>query len=78
MMGEKSSRIRISARKVLEGTRIGDSISTNGVCLTVVQLSDRGFEADVMAETYRRSNLGYAAKRKQGQPGKGTDTEYKT
>ncbi len=58
MMGEKSSRIRISARKVLEGTRIGDSISTNGVCLTVVQLSDRGFEADVMAETYRRSNLG--------------------
>ena len=32
---EKSSVLRIKGQKVLQGTRIGDSISTNGICLTV-------------------------------------------
>lgn len=59
--GEKSSRITIGAKKVLEGTKIGDSISTNGVCLTVTNLKGDSFEADVMAETLRRSNLGSLA-----------------
>ncbi len=53
----KSSRIRIRASTVLEGTRIGDSICTSGVCLTVTKLDGSCFEADVMAETMRRSNL---------------------
>ncbi len=56
--GEKSSRIRIKASVVLNGTRTGDSISTNGVCLTVAKLEKSCFEADVMGETLRRSNLG--------------------
>lgn len=56
--GGKSSRLRIRAKTVLEGTQIGDSISTCGVCLTVTALDGNGFEADVMAETLRRSNLG--------------------
>lgn len=56
--GEKSSRIRIKADKVLENTKLGDSISTNGVCLTVNHLGKNIFEADVMAETMRRSKLG--------------------
>ena len=59
--GEKSSRITIGAKKVLEGTKIGDSISTNGVCLTVTSLKGDSFEVDVMAETLRRSNLGSLA-----------------
>ena len=53
-----SGSIAIKARKVLEGTRIGDSIAVNGVCLTVVSLRPDGFTADVMAETIRRTSLG--------------------
>lgn len=56
--GEKSSKLLINARKVLQQTKIGDSICTNGVCLTVTNLTHRYFEADVMAETLRCSNLG--------------------
>lgn len=50
--------IDISAKLVLEGTKIGDSIAVNGVCLTVTTLRADGFTADVMPETMRRSNLG--------------------
>lgn len=52
-----SGKISIQARRVLEGTKIGDSIAVNGVCLTVVSLQPDGFTADVMAETVRRSSL---------------------
>jgi riboflavin synthase len=45
---------------VLEGTKIGDSIAVNGICLTVTSLQRDGFTADVMAETVRRSSLGKA------------------
>ncbi len=48
----------MKARKVLDGTRIGDSIAVNGVCLTVTSIQPDGFTADVMAETIRRSSLG--------------------
>ena len=50
--------IALSAKTVLEGTKIGDSISVNGVCLTVIRMDSSGFTADVMPETLRRSNLG--------------------
>ena len=53
-----SGRITIQAKKVLEGTRTGDSIAVNGICLTVVALGADSFTADVMAETFRRSSLG--------------------
>lgn len=53
----KSARITINARKVLEEVKLGDSISTNGVCLTVTEFSSSSFVVDVMAETMRRSNL---------------------
>ena len=56
--GSRSGEIAIRAKKVLEGTKIGDSIAVNGVCLTVTSLSPDGFTADVMPETLRRSNLG--------------------
>lgn len=56
--GSEWGSISIGARRVLEGTRRGDSIAVNGVCLTVTALSREGFTADVMAETLRRSNLG--------------------
>lgn len=56
--GSKSSKLLIKANKVLEETKVGDSICTNGVCLTVTDLKINSFEADIMAETLRRSNLG--------------------
>lgn len=52
-----SGQIAIHAKKVLEGTKIGDSIAVNGICLTVTSLAPDGFTADVMAETVRRSSL---------------------
>lgn len=54
----ESGVLGIKAKKVLEGTKIGDSIAVNGVCLTVTSLKPDGFTADVMAETIRRSSLG--------------------
>ena len=53
-----SGTISVKAKKVLENTRIGDSIAVNGVCLTVTSLQPDGFTADIMAETVRRSSLG--------------------
>lgn len=57
-MRGNSGTISIKADKVLEGTKIGDSIAVNGICLTVTSILQDGFTADVMAETVRRSGLG--------------------
>lgn len=56
--GAKSFTLEIEAEKVLEGTLVGDSIATNGVCLTVTSLTGHGFTADVMPETVSRTALG--------------------
>ena len=50
--------LTLEAHKVLEGTKAGDSIDVNGVCLTVVSLENHGFSVNVMPETLRRTNLG--------------------
>lgn len=55
--GAESCQLEISASKVLENTKIGDSIAVNGICLTVTSLSASSFSADVMAETLRRTSL---------------------
>lgn len=49
--------LTLSARKVLEDVREGDSIAVNGVCLTVVSFDSGSFSVDVMPETFRRTNL---------------------
>lgn len=54
----QAARLRITGKKVLEHTNIGDSIAVNGICLTVVSITEQGFEADVMEETLKRSSLG--------------------
>ena len=56
--GARGARLMIAADAVLAGTRCGDSIAVNGVCLTAAELDGRTFTADVMAETLRRSDLG--------------------
>lgn len=53
-----STVLGVRAKTVLGGTKLGDSIAVNGVCLTVVTLTADGFEGDVMPETMRRTNLG--------------------
>lgn len=55
--GLKSARIHIKASQVVKDLKIGDSISTNGVCLTVTDFNENSFCVDVMAETIRKSNL---------------------
>lgn len=54
----KSSIITIQGKKIFEDINIGDSISVNGVCLTVTTFSNEIFTADVMNETLSRSSLG--------------------
>ena len=55
--GSKSVKLCIEASKVLEETNLGDSISTNGICLTVVELGQNTFSVDVIAETLRKTDL---------------------
>lgn len=54
----RRGRLAFQAQTVIEGTKTGDSIAVNGVCLTVVSLESCGFSVDVMPETLRRTNLG--------------------
>ncbi len=54
----RAGSLRIRADRVLEGTRLGDSIAVMGVCLTVTELSPTGFSADVMPQTLSQSSLG--------------------
>lgn len=54
---EQSLRLTVACEKALDGTKLGDSISVDGVCLTVAGFHSRGFEADVMFETVNRTNL---------------------
>lgn len=63
--GDKSMKLTIRAKKVLENIKLGDSISTNGVCLTVSSFDSHTFTVDVMPETMRKTNLG---KLKKGSP----------
>lgn len=56
--GAKSSRLTVSGDKIFSDLKLGDSIATNGVCLTVTSFSKGIFTADVMNETLKRSNLG--------------------
>ena len=55
--GEKSLKIKIKCKKVLDKSQIGDSIATNGTCLTAVEIGENYFTADCMYETVKRTNL---------------------
>ena len=55
--GTKSIKLTISAKKVLDDVKLGDSIAVNGTCLTVVSYNENSFTADVMPETVKRTVL---------------------
>ena len=50
--------LEISAKVVLGGTKIGESIAVNGVCLTVVAIGDNSVIFEVMGITFKNTNLG--------------------
>ncbi len=68
-VGGQSARLEIAASVVLDGTKVGDSILTDGVCLTVTAVGRDGFTADAMPETVRRTTLG------ERRPGDGLNLE---
>lgn len=51
-------RLRVAAERVLEDLKLGDSISINGVCLTIVGLDSSSFAVDAVEETLRQTTLG--------------------
>ncbi len=56
--GARSITLHIAAPSILEGTAVGDSIATNGVCLTVTSIERDAFTADAMPETMQHTALG--------------------
>lgn len=57
-LADDSRRLRIASDVVAPQAKPGESISVNGVCLTVVDPNAEEFGADVMKETLERSSLG--------------------
>ena len=49
-LGNGFGVVEIQCSTVLEDTKIGDSIATNGVCLTVKEKSSNSFKAEIMAK----------------------------
>lgn len=54
----QGSWFEFDASTVLDGLAIGDSLSHNGVCLTIVELHEGGYAVEAVDETLARSNLG--------------------
>ncbi len=53
----KSAKITITARKIVSDLKLGDSVCTNGACLTVVEIANNDFTVDVMLETINSTTL---------------------
>ncbi|MDF2985394.1 MAG: hypothetical protein K0R50_904 [Eubacterium sp.] len=55
--GKLSIQLSVGCSKILKDVKLGDSIAVNGVCLTVTNLGEDRFSADVMPETMRKTGL---------------------
>ncbi|MGM1046044.1 riboflavin synthase alpha chain [Paenibacillus uliginis N3/975] len=49
--------LSISALRIMDDLKLGDSVAVNGVCLTATTIGKSMFTVDVMPETYRSTNL---------------------
>jgi riboflavin synthase len=56
--GNRSSELTVSADLILTEIKTGDSICTNGICLTVTRFDQHSFTVDVMPETMMKTSLG--------------------
>ncbi|MBQ3312077.1 riboflavin synthase [bacterium] len=57
ILNSNTARITVECDKVLENTKIGDSIAINGVCQTVVNMKKKSFTSDISAETLKVTNF---------------------
>lgn len=55
--GSESLQLQINAKKILQDVNLGDSISVNGVCLTVTNFTESTFDMDIMPETFHHTAL---------------------
>ena len=55
--GSASAEITIKASKIMDDVKLGDSIATNGICLTVTRFTSDEFTVDAMPETMKVTNL---------------------
>ncbi|MFA8449394.1 MAG: riboflavin synthase [Bacteroidales bacterium] len=55
--GARSIQLTVSAKKITSDIKLGDSISTNGICLTVTSFGSDYFIVDVMPESLKRTSL---------------------
>ena len=53
-----NSVLTVRAQKILGDVKLGDSVSINGACLTVVDFTDATFSVDLAPETFRRTSFG--------------------
>jgi riboflavin synthase len=58
VVSASTDKLVISGPQVVEGMKLGDSISINGACLTVADFDRDSFSVDIMPETLKRTNLG--------------------
>jgi len=50
-------RLKISASKIIDDLKINDSVSVNGVCLTITRLNGNTFWCDAVGETLSKTTL---------------------
>jgi riboflavin synthase len=55
---ETSARLAIASPEIAKQIAQGDSVSVNGVCLTVVKFDEAKFEVDVMVQTLNLTSTG--------------------
>jgi len=58
ILSAQRGTLKIAAESVTKGIKLGESISVNGVCLTVTKFTNDTLSVDTMLETLQRSNLG--------------------
>ena len=61
---DKFLQLSIRSKNILEDSKVGDSISINGVCLTMTHIDKNFFKSDVILETLNKTNLKFLEKRK--------------
>lgn len=56
---EQAFEFEIEAKKIMADIKLGDSISVDGVCLTVTEFSTHSFQVDIMPETVKATSIKY-------------------
>ena len=55
---DTGKQFTITAKAIMDDLKVGDSVSLNGVCLTVITYDESSFNLDLVKETLKKSNLG--------------------